>query len=978
MMTTPVFLNDILKFEEMNPSIAINVFSYKTVDRQAESRIELLPEYISRKNYDENIKTANLLYIENARHGHYLGIKNVSRLIGENGNNAKTLCFNCMLRVPPDKLVEHKNACFQHLPQKIKLPLPDVPFEKPVLRFKNFQHCLRTPFVVYADFESVLSPVEGYVPGNKIMKIECVSDTSSSYTKVRQVHVPCSWSYVVVDVKGNIFQQRHYKGEDCVDVFLRCLTVLAKEIVKIYKYQNTPIKLTSLDKINFAEAKKCFVCEKEFDEPPMKDHCHITGEYRGAICRSCNRIFVPRRVLPVLIHNLKSYDANLILRGLETIGKTIKIIPSNNSTKFMGFKVDELLFLDTYNFMPMSLDNLVKTLDDKDENFKLLYDTFGKKARYLKRKGVFFYDYLTSFSVFDETNLPGKEHFFNSLTGEHISDEDYTYAKKLYKIFDCKNLWDYCLLYLKCDTLLLGCVFESFRDLSLKNYSLDPTYYFSTSGLAFDAALKFTKVELELFDSVEMYNFVESGLRGGVSVISKRYSKAENIYTHPDKDFKNKLQTYLLMIDVSNLYGYALQKPLPINNFEWVPKKYFSLFDPTKPKQFDESVGSILEVDLDYPAVIHQRDNEYPLAVEKRNITFDQLSPYQKSLLEHTDNKYDSKQKKLLGHFYPRKNYVVAEENLRYYCQMGLKVTKIHRILRFNQKCWLQSFVLYNANKRALANSNFLRNYYKLLNNSVYGKSIMNKRNRINIKLVRTKEQAKKQLRNVNFKFFNRVTKGLYSFASTPNTVVLNSPIYVGFSVLEASKLHMYIWHYNRMKVWFDNITLLASDTDSYCYEIVTDKDLYEELYKYRHEFDFSDYPSQGPESIVRLKSDENKKVMGKMKDDLDALIPLEFIGLCSKAYSLLVGNTNKTAAKGCKTIVKKKFLNHDIYKKVLFDQNILYSTALYIRNQYKPGEDQKMCTVEVKKNSLSSFDSKRFIKDCGIDTYAYGHVDSL
>lgn len=620
-----------------------------------------------------------------------------------------------------------------------------------------------------------------------------------------------------------------------------------------------------------------------------------------------------------------------------------------------------------------SLSQLVEGIADDDSNFKLLYGKFGPNAKYLKRKGIFPYDFLDSFEKLKESSLPGKEQFFNKLTNEPVSDSDYKYAIKMFKKFNCKTMLDYTMLYLTTDCYLLAIVFEQFRQLSLNYYGLDPLYFYSCPGLAFNAALKHTKIELELLTDYEMFNFLERGIRGGISVISQRYSKACNQYTSKKVFGPKDPQKYIFYIDSNNLYGGSLCGNIGYSGFKWVDEKDFYRFDPRTCEKI-EGRGAIFEVSLLYPESLHDKHNCYPLCPEKRAVHFNELSPFQKQIVRTSSMHYNDKQTKLLAHFYPRENYIVHQDNLRFYLEQGIILTKIHRILTFLEKPWLSSFVKFNADRRQESLTTFHQKFFKMTNNAVFGRSCMNKRKRIELKLVKNQASARKFLRRPTFKFFNRITESLYTFALNPSSIILDTPIYIGFTVLELSKLIMFDFHYNKMKLFFPNTKLLASDTDSFIYEITTCGDLYAKLQKFKSEFDFSDYPSEGKPSIVALRSNDNKKVLLKYKDELCGKQATSFIGLSSKCYSLEIGNTSKATAKGVKTCIRKQFLNHDIYKDVLFSQKRVYSTALYIRNKLSCEEDQALCTIELKKNALSCFDSKRYIRSDGIKTYAFGH----
>ena len=186
-------------------------------------------------------------------------------------------------------------------------------------------------------------------------------------------------------------------------------------------------------------------------------------------------------------------------------------------------------------------------------------------------------------------------------------------------------------MYLKTDVLLLSDVFENFRELCLKNNGLDPAHYLTTPGLAFDAALKKSKVKLDLITDIDMQLFIEKGLRGGISYIAHCYAKANNKYL---PDYNPELEdSYLMYLDANNLYGWAMSQRLPTSNFEWkAPPKLEEIESFLSNYSEDSDKGIILEVDLEYPKELHDLHNDYPIAPEKMIITDDMLSDYAKKI----------------------------------------------------------------------------------------------------------------------------------------------------------------------------------------------------------------------------------------------------------------------------------------------------------------------------------------------------------
>jgi len=274
--------------------------------------------------------------------------------------------------------------------------------------------------------------------------------------------------------------------------------------------------------------------------------------------------------------------------------------------------------------MGSSLDKLASNLNEDifiytDLEFK---DLEPFQLELLKKKGVYPYDYIDSFSRFEETRLPDKKEFYSVLNKTDISNSEYQHAREVWDSFKIKNLGEYHDLYLKTDVLLLADVFENFRNNCLKYYGLDPAHYLTSPGLAWDAMLEMTKVKLDLISDIDMQLFIEKGLRGGISYIIHRYAKANNKYL---KDYNPELDdSYLMYLDANNLYGWAMSQPLPTGDFKWLEfdflgkefekaldekgfkklgiklkakEKYVQLFrDPARYEEIPEK-GIILEVD---------------------------------------------------------------------------------------------------------------------------------------------------------------------------------------------------------------------------------------------------------------------------------------------------------------------------------------------------------------------------------------------
>ncbi|GFY22234.1 uncharacterized protein TNCV_3298771 [Trichonephila clavipes] len=242
-----------------------------------------------------------------------------------------------------------------------------------------------------------------------------------------------------------------------------------------------------------------------------------------------------------------------------------------------------------------------------------------------ERKGVFPYSYFSNPEILNEACLPPKAAFFNNLSSTPVKDEDYDFALLMFRTFKCKKFADYLQLYQQLDVNLLSEVFTSFRQKCLQFYKLDPCHFTTAADLTWNAGLKYTKVELELFNDINMYLWIENSIRGGICFVGKQYALANNPFI-PGFN-KHEEESYIIAVDANNLYGYAMSQPLPIGHFFWLTKDEVRNLDVFTLSSTD-TVGYFLEVDILYPASLHDL-HDFPLAADHLTITYDMLSPYQ-------------------------------------------------------------------------------------------------------------------------------------------------------------------------------------------------------------------------------------------------------------------------------------------------------------------------------------------------------------
>lgn len=931
----PVKLCDVAKLEKLN-KLSINVFGYE----ETKNKHEIYPLYISNNRF----QAVDLLYIseevDGKTKGHYCLIKDFNKLMCFQSKHKarRFFCRRCFCsKDSEEKLNEHSVLCSNNDFQKLVLPTGEVKNGKAdnIVQFTNIKNKLMCPFIIYADFESILVELD-----NKVEK-----DGDESYTIKTQEHKAISFCYqiVCVDPRHNVGPVV-YVGKDAATVFLQELRKEKNKLFKIMK-NVVPMNLSEQEEKLFQSQKNCYICNMSISgKDKVRDHCHISGKFRGAACSRCNSQFKYKMEIPVVFHNLKGYDAHLILKNYNTIysNEKLKCIP-NSSEKFLSFTIGKLRFIDSFQFMACALETLASNLPNEQK--VLLKQYFHKEELFnlVTKKGVFPYDYITSIDKLSETKLPSKEQFYSKLYNKGISDEDYNHAQTVWNTFECKNLKDYHNIYLVTDVLLLADIFESFRKTCITYYELDPAHYFTAPGFAWDCMLKMTNVNLELFTDIEMYNFIESGMRGGISAISKRLSQANNKYMHNYDP--NAESVYIQYWDANNLYGAAMSMKLPTGNFKWLSRKKVEQFDVDNVDT--DSTGYILEVDLDYPEELHDLHDEYPLAPERLKI---------------------GNVVKLVPNLKNKRNYVIHIENLRLYMKLGLKLKKIYRILSFDHSQWMKPYIDFNTDKRSKAKNAFEKDFFKLMNNAAFGKTMENVKNRINYYLVSDKKQMDKMVAKPYYLRTDIINKQLVGIEMQKLSLTLNKPIYVGFCVFELSKTIMYDFHYNYIKKMYgNNAELLFTDTDSLMYEIKTE-DVYEDIKNDLDKFDTSDFPKDHI-----LFSEVNKKVIGKFKDEACGKQITEFVGLRPKLYSFKFedkgSNVEVKKAKGVTKSVIKSSLKHDFYKQCLLSgktSRVEMNTIRSIKHQ--------LYSLTVNKIALDSNDDKRVVLADKIHTHSYGH----
>nr|WP_253308703.1 DNA polymerase [Rickettsia endosymbiont of Ceutorhynchus assimilis] len=968
----PMTLKQIPNFEKQN-SLSVNVYKLE----KSGKTFKVLPTYLTRNKKDKHV---NLLMIQD-KYGdggedaptkfHFCWIKNLSRLVSKQlskHDGKKHICDRCLHYFrSQDKLEKHQEDCAKINDTKIKMP----EIGKNILRFKNYKNKERAPFIVYADLESVLAP--------------------TADSKRTQQHIPAAVGYYLkCSYDDSLSFYKSFRGAECMQWFADEMSQLAENVATVF-WCPYDIDMTQTEEAEFQKATNCHICEQPFTSPSdkVRDHNHLipNNNYRGpAHSAPCNLNHQDSHVIYVVFHNLGGYDAHFIIADIANRMKgSIDLLPITKE-KYISFTkhIDEypvqFRFIDSFRFMSSSLDKLASYLPEYPNLRYQFAELDEDKIGLLTRKGVMPYDYIDSFDRFEEACLPPIEAFYNTLNDTPCPRKLYQRAKQVWSNFNCQDLGEYVDLYMKTDILLLADVFEQFRSSCLKTYELDPAHYYTLPGFTWDAMLKYTGREIELITDQDMFLFVERGIRGGLSqVCSKRQAQANNKYM-PNYD-SDKKESYLMYFDINNQYGWAMSQHLPYGGFEWTDTNIdvTSIID-------DAETGYMLEVDLEYPHHLHDLHKDIPLCPEHIN---PKTGKPPKSVRELT---------KLMATLHGKEKYIIHYRALKQALEHGLKIKKVHRVLKFNQSPWLKSYIDLNTKLRQLAKNEFEKNLFKLMNNAVFGKTMENIRKRVNVRLLTKwsgRYGAEAYISKPEFKTSTIFNENLVAVVLRKLEIYLNKPIYVGQAILDLAKTTIYDFHYGYMKnVFKDDCSVLYTDTDSLIYEI-TEKDPYEIIQRDCHtHFDTSDYD---PNNIYKIPQ-VNKKVLGMMKDENNGIPMTNYVGLRSKLYAtkvmvtegdiqkkkkelrdadydddeieLIISNYGVTKkAKGVKYNVVRNKITFDDYIECLETYSEKCISQTIIRS-----EKHKVYTMNQTKIGLSSSDDKRYLIPGSNKTLPWGH----
>ena len=1103
----PITRDDIIHFDEQNPQVSLTIYSWDGENANL--------YYSSPKHVDEE-HHYYMVIAKDGNRSHICPVTSNGALTAKlnKHNRARHICPHC------DEEFSSQTVLYNHINKKGCMVFQDgetcytVPCkddDKAYSKFdlKNLVARVKSPFMVYADFECVLKKM---------------SVRAGKGTEKVQEHVPCSWGMLLVSripqVKTQYFMYRGKDGEDTMEAFFNKLDVLKEVLYGIIRTHSQggknykDIVMTEEDVKNHKKTHVCWLCKRQIKTSQKKvaDHCHFTGQYRGAAHESCNlNVNYNNYKIPVMFHNLKGYDAHNIFKYYylkkhivekhedgKLTNKLEGIIPTS-SEKYMAFTYGYTMnqfnkkkptlachfhFKDSLGFVLKSLDGIASKMKQDDFTFTKKFSArdgwSAMQTEKLMEKGVYPYEYFDSFERFDDVEYPHINRFSSTLkSGATVSELEWRRGQEVFQMLGEKlggtaTMGDYSDLYLKTDVLLLADVFERFVDISMEGFGLDPSYFYTAANYSwiaafFDLSQQEVKVRREdgavvavegefrveniayRFDATDrdgsedrkrdaeqMYRMVERMKRGGYSGVSLRYASVRKedsnvhvdtlTFDEPGSKLLRDEKAFIKYFDATNLYGGIQCMRMPYrgltlinkkkNNYkhlvsEWTTdawKKFILDFD------VDEDIDRIeeereddmilrksffVEFSFKYPdgekgEELKQKTKDFPFAFSNQCIPSSEFSDKFKQmyLKRHGNLPRSERVGKLIQNQGSCKSYVAAIELVKFWVEQGLEITGVQNVIEYEGCRFLKHYILKCTAKRNEAKKkgdDFGVTYYKLLCNSLYGKSLEDVKNRRSIAVANDSVEYRKSVRKGVYKktlFWGDDEENTILATESVNAiVVLNKPMFIGCKILDMAKWYMYRFHYEVMTKQFDDIRLVYTDTDSLIYKIRSD-DFLGNLVKVKDWFDYTFLDEDHP-----LHVSKNEKYLLKFKDELGGIEIGEIIALRSKMYSFLCidsedrlfcynpDDKNKVMCKA-KGVTGSCFgkreeyeengncgekISHADYRTALVDGSVKSVSFGTIASK-----GHAMTTNVVNKTGICGNDSKRRICDDGIDTEPY------
>ena len=547
------------------------------------------------------------------------------------------------------------------------------------------------------------------------------------------------------------------------------------------------------------------------------DHALEKDNILGYICRECNlQIQNREKSVPMLFHNGSNYDNSIILEALSNDFKnelSLNCIGSSSENfKMMNFKLKGLKYslklLDSRNFLKGTLSDLSENLPDKCKI--VTREHFPDNFELLKTKIAFPFEWLNEENLLNE-KLPSIEKFYSKIKLDTITREEYLQTLEIYEKLKCKNIKEFIDIYLRLDICLLTDYLEALRIEIWNEFEIDMTKYITSCSLSKELLFKYTGIKIELFRDINMYDFVNSSIMGGVCIAS------QNIC---DNDSGSSV---ISSCDICSLYPYVMTQKLPIGRYKFVTN-----FNKSKYGQ-NKNFGCLLNCEIYTTDKVRNNKilSQFPALISKAKIGYENLSEFQRKNLK---DDYKSSEK-LVNHLGYDKNAYISFEMYQMLKSLGYKI-KVFKILEYQHSNFMKPYIDFLFKKKSYYKSigNItMSNTYRILSNSLYGIMLLKSEKFKDFKIITTREQADFQVKKFISK--NIISENLSIIEMGKTSVVYNSPILIGSIILQNSKVRMYEYLYNIYpEVFGDDIKILYMDTDSIYSKLNMDHEKYKEM----------------------------------------------------------------------------------------------------------------------------------------------------
>lgn len=710
----------------------------------------------------------------------------------------------------------------------------------------------------------------------------------------------------------------------------------------------------------------------------------------------------PEEHIYVYFHNAMGYDANFILRYVlqtkrcENWGIQVIMKSSSRLQKLVFYTTDgkrsrSIHICDTFLFLTLSLERIVGSIRKNDnldlnkENFKRFFGIFHRRypgvadleIDHILRKNIFPYKFFDSsarlstpisefLSIF-EANSENLKYFSERVTIEDL-EQSYPDTKHVIETFGCTSAKDYHDLYLCCDVMQLADVFDRSMNILWESHHIHLTKYIGMPSASWAAFLRHDpSLSIPLYEDTFFAEFFKEMIRGGITSAPLRHAVADENHS-------------IIYLDVNGLYPYVMQKyKFPTGEFklvhigqEGVENCHRYLEEMFRRYEEDGNRGMCFCVDMHFPPSVKKLTDMYPFAPEHRKIYAEyfrdidkkELTPFLQrwSAANNGDN-----MKEFMGlvcTLYDKEKYNVHWRLLQFYMKHGVEITKVHYGVSFSEGDYLAGYIRKNIEIRNTRKDELGKTLYKLLGNSIYGKTFESPFKRNTYEIVRDPIKLQGLLQEGNIASMVPIDDLGWIVKMDGDDIILDKPTYIGACVCEFSKLHMYTLLYDKLMTIFPD-----QDGEPGCQLVYTDTDSF--IVRIRHPEGVTNDPKTLFDYIKSKDPDLIGGIGGQVKSETgeDDTIQ-EVIALRSKVYAYRTQKEHiGKRAKGTTYDAQETQLDWEVYKQAL-ESLVSFETknVQFVKKVFK------VASLDVFRCSLSVNDGKRDICDDGIHTHAFGY----